>query len=153
MTSSSEDGSYDVYDVQQRSLHVALALEAVALKEDTCAHCGKNGAGFQRCSRCKQASYCGAECQKTGWKRHKTACAPPLPMREVRKRVNAAYETGDWQAVLRLEGRMEELMVGQTDAYCDYHLHIFSRAHEMGKASSHDHALSVIRLEVRTCSV
>ena len=132
------------------ALHVALAIKALALKEDTCSHCGKNGAGFQRCSRCKKASYCGVECQKSGWKRHKKAgCAPPLPMAEVRKRVDVAYEAGDWQGVLKLEGRMEELFIGQTDAYCDYHLHVFSRSHELGKASSRDHALSVILLEER----
>ena len=30
---------------------------AMAASADTCAHCGKKGVGFKRCSRCKEASY------------------------------------------------------------------------------------------------
>ena len=30
---------------------------ATAASVETCAHCGKQGVGFKRCSRCKQASY------------------------------------------------------------------------------------------------
>jgi hypothetical protein len=29
---------------------------------------------FQRCSRCKHASYCGAECQNAAWQGHKKTC-------------------------------------------------------------------------------
>lgn len=31
---------------------------------------------FKRCSRCKKATYCSVECQKSDWNDHKLACAP-----------------------------------------------------------------------------
>ncbi|KAJ7234624.1 hypothetical protein B0H12DRAFT_1142596 [Mycena haematopus] len=33
--------------------------------------CSKRGVGFKRCSACKKIAYCGVECQKEDWKRHK----------------------------------------------------------------------------------
>ena len=41
-----------------------------------CLTCGKVAprAAMKVCSRCKSAYFCGAECQKAGWKRHKPAC-------------------------------------------------------------------------------
>jgi len=42
----------------------------------TCAKCGKSGSDFRRCSRCKEARYCGVECQKTHWPTHKADCKP-----------------------------------------------------------------------------
>jgi hypothetical protein len=32
---------------------------------------------FKKCSRCRSALYCSAECQHADWKQHKLACAPP----------------------------------------------------------------------------
>ena len=37
-----------------------------------CAVCGIT-AGLTRCSRCEKISYCGPQCQKSDWKRHKNA--------------------------------------------------------------------------------
>ena len=37
-----------------------------------CGQCGKPAKS--RCARCKEASYCGQQCQKVAWKRHKGAC-------------------------------------------------------------------------------
>ena len=37
---------------------------------DTCVVCAVKGA-FKKCSGCKKDYYCGAECQKEDWKRHK----------------------------------------------------------------------------------
>jgi len=37
---------------------------------DTCVVCAKEGI-FKKCSGCKKDHYCGAECQKADWKRHK----------------------------------------------------------------------------------
>jgi len=48
-----------------------LAAPAAASSASSCAYCGKQGVGFQRCSTCKQAWYCGTECQKAGWKKHR----------------------------------------------------------------------------------
>ena len=31
-----------------------------------------------RCSRCKAASYCSPECQRSAWKAHKPVCVPPF---------------------------------------------------------------------------
>ena len=51
----------------------------------SCSHCGKQGdAALRRCSRCKQASYCGADCQREAWRQHKELCAPPLPLADER---------------------------------------------------------------------
>lgn len=38
-----------------------------------CGQCGKRATS--RCARCKDVSYCGAECQKMAWKTHKRACS------------------------------------------------------------------------------
>ena len=83
----------------------------MAASAESCANCGKQGEGLKRCSRCKQASYCGAECQNADWKRHKKKCAPPVPLQDITAKVDAARASGDWRGVLRWEGRMEELMV------------------------------------------
>ena len=41
--------------------------------------CGLCGAyGLQRCSRCKEAFYCGKDCQRRAWPSHKAACAVAL---------------------------------------------------------------------------
>ena len=42
---------------------------------EICAGCGKSGAEFRKCARCKDVAYCGRECQKRDWKvRHKRIC-------------------------------------------------------------------------------
>ena len=117
---------------------------------ESCAHCGKKGAGFKRCSVCKQASYCGAACQKADWKRHKKDCAP-VPLQDVAAKISAAYSAADWRGVLKWEGRMEELLAGESDHVCSDILHVFSRAHQTGcqTTDSKDHARSYVELEER----
>eukprot|EP00049_Salpingoeca_infusionum_P018571 m.357831 g.357831 ORF g.357831 m.357831 type:complete len:162 (-) comp17954_c0_seq1:138-623(-) len=44
-----------------------------------CHMCGKQGQGMKKCSRCHQAYYCNAACQKADWKTHKLECHAPLP--------------------------------------------------------------------------
>jgi hypothetical protein len=83
---------------------------AMAANATSCAHCGKQGVGFKRCSRCKDASYCGAECQNANWKRHKKTCSPPLSLNDVIDHVNAAHAAGDWQGMLKLEGRFFRIL-------------------------------------------
>jgi hypothetical protein len=129
---------------------VALAIEALSLKH-TCSHCGKRGAALKLCSRCKQASYCGAECQNAAWKKHKKTCAPPLSLGEVRGRVAAAWVARDWRGVLKWEWRMEELMEGQSDAFCSQVLGAFLFGHHWGlySTASNDHARSYFQLGER----
>jgi len=119
---------------------------------ESCAHCGKQGAGFKRCSVCKHACYCGAACQNANWKRHKKTCVPPVPLQDVAAKINAAYATGDWLGVLQWEGRMEELQeLLRSDDHSLGILSVFSNAHQMGwKATgSDDHALSCVGLVER----
>jgi len=123
----------------------------MAASAESCANCGKQGAGFKRCSLCKQASYCGAECQNADWKRHKRICAPPVPLQDVAARINAADATDDWRGVLQWEGRMEELLARQSDDACSETLTIFSYAQQIGyhATGSKDHARSCIGLVER----
>ena len=42
----------------------------------TCSHCGIPAVALKRCMRCRQASYCGVECQRAAWAVHKKTCTP-----------------------------------------------------------------------------
>ena len=126
---------------------------AMAASADRCSHCGKVGVGLKRCSCCKQASYCGAACQKAGWKGHKKMC---VPVDEVLEKVNAASAAEDWQGMLKWEGRMEELMAFYSNAtFQDAILLSFAVAHEGGwnSNSSQDHARAFVELEERRIPV
>ena len=39
-----------------------------------CFRCGKASAKCRSCGQCHRAWYCGRECQRADWRRHKTAC-------------------------------------------------------------------------------
>ena len=118
---------------------------------ECCAHCGEQGAGFKRCSRCKQASYCGAECQNADWKRHKRKCAPSVPLQDVVMKLDAAQAAEDWRGVLQWEGRMEELMAHRPEDFCSEILSVFSNAHRMRflATGSKDHSRSYVGLMER----
>ena len=114
-----------------------------------CSYCGKQCATLKRCSRCKKASYCGAECQNAAWKGHKKKC---VTLEDAVGKVNAALLANDWREVLEWEGRMDEMIENNsTNATCAYILDVFSVAHRGGYGStgSKDHALSIVRLEER----
>ena len=127
----------------------------MAASAGSCAHCRKQGVGLQRCSVCKDAFYCGAACQKAGWKRHKKkTCAPPLSFNDVFAKVRVAHTASDWEEVLKWEGRMEELMVTQDDGTCETVLMNFQAAHEVLIVStlwsgSSDHNIAISRLQER----
>jgi hypothetical protein len=55
-----------------------------------CFHCGTQRAVLERCSSCKQTSYCGKGCQTAAWKVHKKTCAPPLSLEDVVEKLTAA---------------------------------------------------------------
>ncbi|RPD60273.1 hypothetical protein L226DRAFT_555144 [Lentinus tigrinus ALCF2SS1-7] len=47
-------------------------------RASSCAGCQKDATSsmeLQRCSRCKLTRYCGTECQRDDWKRHKQTCS------------------------------------------------------------------------------
>lgn len=46
------------------------------METNTCANCGN--APTCRCSRCKNISYCGKECQVKDWDTHKAHCNTPM---------------------------------------------------------------------------
>jgi len=123
----------------------------MAASAESCAHCGKQGVGFKRCSRCKQASYCGAKCQNADWKSHKKKCAPPVLVQDVAAKLDAAQTAGDWQGIVKWEGRMEELVARQSDDGCSWILKVFSKARQMGFLATgiKDHACSYVGLEER----
>jgi len=121
----------------------------------SCAHCGRQGVALKRCMRCKEVSYCGAECQKAGWKAHKKTCEPPLPLEQVFGNLNAAHEADDWRGVLKLEGRMEELLEGQVDASRNSILGAFARANEfqLKSTGNREIAHSIIGLQERRVEI
>jgi len=97
----------------------------MAPRRETCAHCAEKGVGFDKCSICK-TPYCGRACQIRDWKSHKKNCTPPVPAEQGKtfpmesegtwpetfvQKVLSAANQGDWPAVLKLEGCMEELVV------------------------------------------
>ena len=152
--SANSDGGADAGEGDRGALLVAQAIRTLEL-QGSCAHCGKPGRAMKRCSICKHVWYCGAECQNAGWKRHKKTCAPPLSMEDVRATVEAARVADDWREVLKWEGRMDEMMAGQSDATCSLILGTFLGAHYSGTLStvsgtltngSPHHSRSAIRL-------
>ena len=129
---------------------LALAIQTLTLQA-SCAHCGQQGRDLKRCPVCRQAWYCGADCQKSGWKKHKKKCAPPLCLVEVWEKVCAACAALEWQGVLKWQGRMEELMTGKSDESCNEALINFQIGHRLALDSTGNtaHSLSIIALEER----
>ena len=115
-------------------------------KHTSCAHCKKKGVGFKHCSRCKHASYCGAECQLAAWKGHKIFC---VKKEDVFEKVHAASLANDWRGLLKWEGRMGDLMDDQDDACCDHLLFLFATANffMFSETSRSDQAIQVIKLK------
>jgi len=74
-----------------------------------------------------------------------------VPLQEVPAKINAARAVGDWQGVLKWEGRIEELLAHPSDAVCESLLSAFSEAHQTGWSAtgSKDHARSSVGLEER----
>ena len=122
----------------------------------SCSHCRTQRAAVQ-CSRCKQVQYCGTVCQKAGWKLHRNSCnnapprAPPFSTREVTDKVMAAQRIGDWQGILKWEGRMDELIKDRCDGACEVMLRLFGQAHMTGVSAtgSAEHALGMVKVEER----
>jgi hypothetical protein len=56
------------YDIGVKPFRKMLDLKKI------CDNCGKIDTKLMKCSRCKSAYYCSAECQKCSWKKHKLDC-------------------------------------------------------------------------------
>ena len=132
----------------------------MAASAECCSQCGKQGVEFKRCSRCKQACYCGRECQKVDWKRHKKDCDPSVGEKPhvcatgthcVMDKLLKGHAERDWRGVLQLEGLMEEIMEDQSDEDCSKILWFFLVAHHTGVEATgcKDHAISFVALQKR----
>ena len=68
----------DAPAVPAANLSLRVAAPPLGSREGPrCAACGgrpKAGAKLSRCARCKNVSYCSAECQRGHWPKHKAAC-------------------------------------------------------------------------------
>jgi|SaaInlV_125m_DNA_1040241.scaffolds.fasta_scaffold11359_2 hypothetical protein len=53
--------------------------EVKAYIAKVCGHCGKSE-NLKTCNRCGLTRYCGPECQKADWKKHKVTCRPAVPI-------------------------------------------------------------------------
>ena len=120
----------------------------MASSEASCAHCGKQRKALKRCSVCRREWYCGAECQKAGWKKHRRTC---LGLEQIREKVFAAEEACDWRGLLEWEGRLDELLEGQPNDHLLLLLNAFGEAHDhMAKESNSlgegDHAVSAVSI-------
>ena len=89
---------------------------------------------------------------RAAWKGHKTSC---VTLDEVFEKVNAAHLHEDWQGMIKLEGRMEQMMEYQPDAECHDILQAFATAHRevFNSTGSKDNSLSIVRLETRRAGV
>ena len=58
------------------TLSFSTQLEMSTSSTLVCASCGTTLEEGMRCSRCKNAVYCNAECQRSHWKLHKLDCRP-----------------------------------------------------------------------------
>lgn len=90
------------------SWELVLKQRTPAMAESACWQCGQQGVVLKKCARCKNAAYCGAECQRLSWKQHKTACE--VPLEEVCLKLEAAAHSEDWRGILTCEGRVEDLL-------------------------------------------
>lgn len=68
---SSRDG-----DAKHAAAHISAFTPVQKDAGTVCFACGKTAAeaapqDLKRCSKCKQARYCGANCQRKDWPRHK----------------------------------------------------------------------------------
>jgi len=121
---------------------------------ESCAHCGTQGTSLKRCVRCMYTWYCGAECQKAGWKVHKkTTC---ISLTHVWDQVLAANAVQNWRGVLEWEGRMESLMDFQwEDKFREHILAVFIRANSKATAAEDrmETKLSALKLRQRRVEI
>merc|ERR1719318_282288 len=72
-----------------------------------CVQCGKDNSA--RCSGCFVAHYCSADCQKLGWKKHKTEC------KETRAKYKVATFGQGFLALLNNQSKTHRYTVDDPD--------------------------------------
>jgi hypothetical protein len=55
-------------------MHEDMWTSGLPFSADECSNPACNAVGLKRCQHCKQARYCGRECQTAHWKAHKVDC-------------------------------------------------------------------------------
>ena len=81
-----------------------------------------------------------------------------LPPRKIRENMKAAAAAGDWNGILKWEGRMEELLQNQSAATSNTILDMFQQAHLMywldcKDAAGEEHGHQYVQLEERRIDV
>mmetsp|Transcript_16687 Transcript_16687/g.24674 ORF Transcript_16687/g.24674 Transcript_16687/m.24674 type:complete len:87 (+) Transcript_16687:182-442(+) len=60
---------------------IARTKKQMKMDKDKCDHCGKMQSllnkKLKECTRCEVIFYCGRDCQKAAWKKHKKVCKAP----------------------------------------------------------------------------
>jgi hypothetical protein len=64
------ESAADIFKDADASAEQTAYLEA----KTHCSNTGCSGAGIMNCTGCKQARYCGEQCQLAHWKAHKADC-------------------------------------------------------------------------------
>ncbi|KAI9018852.1 hypothetical protein DFJ74DRAFT_675133 [Hyaloraphidium curvatum] len=73
---------FEAWDRRKAEVMAAQQGREARAKECENADCpvrSEKKSSMQRYSRCRAVMYCGAECQKADWRRHKRTCKPALP--------------------------------------------------------------------------
>lgn len=68
----SDDGFIPLEMIQKEGDRQMLAEIDVVAKKELCLHCGQ--ATTKKCSSCKLAYYCSAQCQRNAWNEHQSFC-------------------------------------------------------------------------------
>lgn len=88
MLSANYQQELEYLDLAESLNKIAKGTAAETLK---CLNCYSTPPEGNRCSGCREARYCNAECQKADWKNHKVYCGqtslPDLLKQELRRRV------------------------------------------------------------------
>ncbi len=67
------------FEMRKVGISITIAESGIPVKSggNRCTGCLKQSTGqLKRCSKCRVASYCSVECQRTDWKKHKLNCSP-----------------------------------------------------------------------------
>ena len=59
---------------QEGKLFLKIIQLLTGVESKRCAHCNSFKEGMKHCARCKNISYCDANCQRANWRKHKPNC-------------------------------------------------------------------------------